>query len=121
MLHVATVCSMSGRRKRGAPISYRPPAGMAAEFRMRVLNSGLSVNAFITQAVFGQKAPPTRRSATLDQKMVAQLLSQSARIADKLEEADMFGPAGQQAAVEECRQELIEIRSCLMAALGRSP
>jgi len=48
------------KKNREAPISYRPPETLREEFRARVEKSGLSVNAFITQAVFA--SPPPRQS-----------------------------------------------------------
>ena len=112
---------MTRRKKREAPISYRPPTGLSAAFRERVLNSGLSINAYITQSVFGQAARRSSRVAPVDQKMVAQLLSQSAKISDRLEIVSQHNPASHETLLEECRSELAEIRTCLMVALGRSP
>lgn len=115
---------MNDRRpkKRPAPISYRPPQGLSADFRARVQNSGLSVNAFITAAVFGQSAPRSSRNAPLDQKLVAMLLSQAARISSRLEQAvPPNGDSARTAVLKECRDELAEIRGCLMQALGRDP
>lgn len=110
------------KKKRAAPISFRPPEGMREEFRARVQNSGLSVNAYITAAVFGQAAPRAPRPPPLDQKMVAKLLSQAARISDRLEIGVQRSSDAEDAlSLQECRAELAEIRSCLMLALGRTP
>lgn len=109
-------------KKREAPISYRPPKELSEEFRARVQNSGLSINAYITASVFGQAAPRSPRSAPLEQKMLAMLLSQAARVSGRLDDV-----AGQSADPEhalilaECRHELAEIRGALMLALGRKP
>lgn len=113
---------MNDRRpkKRPAPISYRPPQGLSADFRARVQNSGLPVNAFITAAIFGQSAPRSSRRSPLDQKMVAMLLSQAARISSRLEQVVPPGSdTGQTVLLQECRDALTEIRGCLMQALGR--
>ena len=52
-------------KKRDAPISYRPPADLADEFRRRVEASGLPVNAYITRADLQRRHsarhPPSRR------------------------------------------------------------
>ena len=112
---------MSTRKKRVAPVSYRPPTGLSAAFRERVHNSGLSTNACITQAIFNQEAPRAKREASMDQKMVAMLLSQSAKINDRLEIVIQFNPASHSHLLEECRSELVEIRTCLMLALRHSP
>ena len=114
------------RPKREAPISYRPPERLREEFYTRVLNSGLPVSAFITAAVFGREAPRARRLPPLEQQMLTQLLSQSARISDGLRAAPQRPPptaeaAAQAALLKECRDELAEIRTCLMNILGRDP
>lgn len=121
MSDVVNVCGMTRRTKREAPISYRPPTGLSAAFRERVLHSGLSINAYITQAVFGQAVGRAQRDTPIDQKMVALLLSQSARISDRLETVNNHNPASHETLLEECHAELAEIRTCLMIALGRSP
>lgn len=112
---------MTRRQKREAPISYRPPTGLSVAFRERVLNSGLSINAYITQSVFGQEAPRVRRATSVDQKMLASLLSQSAKINGHLETISHHNPTSHETMLAECRTELAEIRTCLMLALGRSP
>lgn len=111
------------RKRRKAPISYRPPERLREEFRTRVANSGLSINAFITAAVFGQEAPRARPAPPVDRQMVALLLSQAARINDRLQAAASLSPdpAHTSSLLAECRDELAEIRTCLMLALGRDP
>ena len=113
-----TVESMS-RKRRKAPVSYRPPEKLRDEFHARVLKSGLSINAFITAAVFEAEAPRARRRSSLDQKMAAMLLSQAARIGDRLGEPLPGSPVAHATALRECRDELSEIRTCLMHLLGR--
>jgi len=39
------------RKKREAPISYRPPAALREEFFARVEKSGLSASGFITKSI----------------------------------------------------------------------
>jgi hypothetical protein len=111
---------MAGRKKREAPVSYRPPEKLRGEFLARVRNSGLSINAFITKAVFAMSAPRARKAAPLDQKQAAALLAQAAVIADRL-----AALPGDESASEEglraCRDELVLIRTCLMQVLGREP
>lgn len=108
------------RSKRDAPVSYRPPERLRDEFRARVSNSGLSTNAFLTAAIFGQAAPRAVRTPSLDQKTLALLLSQTARISDRLGSPQVVAE-GDAAHLAACRAELTEIRTCLMLALGRSP
>lgn len=89
---------------------------------MRVQGSGQSINAFITEAVFGQAAPRARPISSLDRKLAAMLLSQAARINDRLEQACRAPAEGNHnLLLQECRDELAEIRSYLMLALGREP
>jgi hypothetical protein len=114
-----TVCPMA-RKKREAPISYRPPKRMRDEFHSRVRESGLSISGFITRAVFGARAPRARSRSALREEMVAQLLSQAARLADLLGQAPQGSPA-HTALLQEARAELVEIRAALLALLGREP
>jgi hypothetical protein len=109
------------RTTRDAPISYRPPARLREEFHARVASSGLSANAFITAAVFSADAPRARRSPKLDRQMVAMLLSQAARINDHLRSVNATTTDQQAGLLRECRDELSEIRTCLMHLLGRDP
>lgn len=107
-------------KKRPAPISYRPPERLRDEFHLRVTNSGQSINAFITEAVFGQTVPRARPISSLERKLAAMLLSQAARINDRLEQACGVSDEGDHShLLQECRDELAEIRSYLMLALGR--
>jgi len=109
------------RKRRHAPVSYRPPEHLREEFHDRVFNSGLSVNAFITRAVFGLLAPRARRTSPIDQQMAAMLLSQAARISDRLSPFNVVAgdAAAHAATLEACQNELTAIRTCLMDALGR--
>jgi hypothetical protein len=78
------------------------------------------MNAFITSAVLGQDAPRARPISSLDRKLAAMLLSQAARINDRLEQAYGSSDEGDHdLLLQECRDELAEIRSYLMLALGR--
>lgn len=108
------------KKKRAAPVSYRPPERLSDEFRARVQNSGLSINAFITAAVFGKAAPRSKKTAPLDQKMAALLLSQAARINDRLLQNANPDHPSHSVILEECRGELAEIRTCLLEVLGRT-
>lgn len=113
---------MNRKQKREAPISYRPPIGLRAEFETRLQGSGLSTNAFITAAIFGEAAPRPRRVTMLERQMIGQLLSQAARIHDRLmSAASSSSGATHTAAIEDYRAELVEIRSCLLRALGKAP
>ncbi len=71
---------MSDRKdkKRDAPISYRPPKDLQAEFLARVEKSGLSTSAFITKAVFSQAPYRQSRRPVPEQKLLARLLGEAA-------------------------------------------
>lgn len=112
--------SRMARKKREAPVSYRPPANMRDEFAARVQGSGLSVNAFITRAVFGGAAPRARPKTRLDRATAATLLAQAATIADRL--AGLPQSASEcDDTLRACRDELLLIRTFLMQLAGREP
>lgn len=88
---------------------------------MRISGSGLPRNAFFTAALFGEvPRSKTRRSASLDRQMVGELLSQAARLHDDLVllKARPFAPSE---SITQALRELVEIRTCLMLALGKDP
>lgn len=104
--------------KRPAPISIRPPASLRDEFYARAKNSGLSMNAFVMQVVFGNSST----KPVMDKKMLALLLSQAAKINSHLEEMGHSSSDSQNFLIlEECRHELSEIRAALLLELGKKP
>jgi len=110
-------------KKRASPISYRPPADLADEFKRRVEASGLSVNSFITRALFGANAPRAARTQHIEKQMLAQLLARSGAIRDALDEA--VRAAGDDTrlaeAVEKAATELEIIATALLKIMGRGP
>src|SRR5271170_6925036 len=91
--------------KREAPISYRPPKELRAEFERRVNASGLSTSAFITKSVFGADPPRQSRRPSIEHQAVAQILGELARVRDQLHSiAVASGPT---------------ISPCISAAPGR--
>ncbi|MDW3098641.1 MAG: hypothetical protein R8J41_11135 [Alphaproteobacteria bacterium] len=98
--------------KRTAPISYRPPAKLADEFEARVRASGLSTNAFLSEAVFRKKGfgGGVRRH-------LATLLAACAEIKDLLR--SIKAREGEPEALERVEAELRLIRTALMQLLGR--
>lgn len=105
-------------KKREAPISYRPPYELREQFPARVAESGLSVNAFITAAVFGEDSPKPARRASASRADVARLLAETALLNERLK-----GLAGDvdPALLADAAQNLREIRAACLKALGRSP
>jgi len=65
-------------KKRQSPFSYRPPEDLRAEFERRVTESGLSINAFLTEAWRGRN-----RHRPAELKLLAQLLAACAEFADQ--------------------------------------
>lgn len=109
---------MTEKTKREAPISYRPPQELQEQFRARVEESGLSVNAFITAAVFGDTAPKPARRASALRADVARLLAETALLNERLK--CLVGDADP-ALLDDAVRDLREIRAACLKALGRSP
>jgi len=109
---------MTEKDKREAPISYRPPHELREQFRARVEDSGLSVNAFITAAVFGEDAPTPARRASASRADVARLLAETTLLNERLK--GLVGDADPALLVDAVR-DLREIRAAGLRALGRSP
>lgn len=105
-------------KKREAPISYRPPYELREQFRARVEESGLSVNAFITAAVFGDDAPKPARRASASRAEVSRLLVAVTLLTARLK--DLVGDADP-ALLDDAIRDLREIRAACLKALGRSP
>jgi len=109
-------------RKREAPISYRPPKDLRAEFEQRVLASGISTSAFITRCVFGRDPPRRSRRPSIEHQDVAKILAALAQLRDQLEAIAVHLEEGGQVAptvIAESVQPLTEIRSLCFKALGR--
>lgn len=111
---------MTDESKREAPISYRPPAHLREQFRARVEKSGLSVNAYITRAVFDAAPPRQSRRPALAQQDLARLLAETAALRARL---DAVPVDGEREALlhEEAVRSLHDIRLLLMQAMGRAP
>ncbi len=99
-------------KKRPAPYSYRPPVSLADEFDARVRASGLSTNAFITEAVFSKRGPASGVRIEL-----AQLLTACAEIKDLIRSLNTDREI--EAASIRIDAELRLIRTALMRLLGR--
>ena len=110
-------------KTRDSPISYRPPADLAGEFRRRVEQSGLSVNAYITRAIFNAAIPRGTRRPPAEKQMLAHLLGRSAAIRDALDNATRV--AGDDPRIIEAAEgayaELKIIAAALMKMMERTP
>lgn len=100
--------------RRDAPISYRPPKALREEFYRRLEDSGLSMNAFITKGVLSSKSPRAQNERLL----LARLLQDAGRIADRLHEIR----SGEDApALKSALDDLAHIRAALLLLMGRRP
>lgn len=100
--------------RRDAPISYRPPKALREEFYRRLEESGLSMNAFITKGVLGNKSPRAQNERLL----LARLLQEAASIADRLHD---MRPGEDEAALKAALDDLAHIRAALLVLMGRRP
>lgn len=98
--------------KRPAPVSWRPPHGREREFARMVAASGLSANAFITQAVF-------RSRNRVERVQLARLLKEAQDIRDELAQLRLEGAAGNALAIEQAEQTLIAIAAGILRLMGR--
>lgn len=96
------------------PVSYKPPKHLRAEFNRMVSDSGLSRNAYITEAIFGGT-----RHRPAEQKFLGRILGMCGLISDQLREPSFSSNEQVISLLEQSRDELIKIRSLLMQALGR--
>lgn len=100
--------------KRERPISYRPPKDRRAHFEAMVAESGLSVNAFITECIFGRS-----RHRPAELQKLAQILGQCADIADQLRNIRLLGAEPSTPIIENMADELRLIRTAIMSRMGR--
>ena len=100
--------------KRKSSRSYRPPRHLEAELDRRVSQSGLSFNAFITEAWHGRS-----RHRPAELKLLGQILATCGHIADTLRAVRLSGPDNCVLLLEQIRDELILIRNAIMSRLGR--
>lgn len=102
--------------KRPAPISIRPPARLSDEFYARAKNSGLSMNAFVMDAVFGNGST----NLVMDKKSLALLLSQEAILVGLYQEVlKRTSDPVAKSLIEQCLDVSDEKRADIVKALGR--
>lgn len=99
---------------RDKPYSYRPPKDRRDQFEVMVAESGLPMNAFITECVFGRS-----RHRPAEMQKLAQILGQCAAIADALREIRMDRAENSTLSVEAALEELRHVRSEIMDRMGR--
>ena len=106
---------MSEKKKRPSPYSYRPPEARRDAFERLVAASGLSVNAFLTEAVFGRN-----RHRPGELKQLAAILARCGHIADALRESGQTAQTDT-LLLEPLKDDLTEIRFALFLLMGRKP
>ncbi len=111
------------RKKREAPISYRPPASLRDEFQARVEKSGLSTSAFITKSIFNQAAPRASRRPPIEKKLLAKLLAEAGAIRQSLHDLSGANRSDPENAhlIAQALETLIDIRTAIMKVSGRKP
>ncbi len=109
-------------KKRSSPISYRPPEGTRSELFVRQLKSGLCMNAFITEAIFGMPSPRQVRRPPIEKAELARLLALAANIRDQLDalQNDPSIPERDDQ-LDRALDDLNVLRSAIFSALGRTP
>jgi hypothetical protein len=108
-------------KKRAAPISYRPPQSLREEFSARVQKSGLSTCGFITHSIFSTPPPRQSRRPSIEQKLLARLLNEAAKIHGDLQQFSSCEGGEVAAQIEAATEELAIIRTALLKAMGRNP
>jgi len=108
-------------KKRVAPISYRPPQSLREEFSARVEKSGLSICGFITHSIFNTPPPRQSRRPPIEQKLLAKLLNEAAKIHGDLQRVDSIDHEDILVQIEAATEELTIIRTALLKAMGRNP
>lgn len=108
-------------RKRSAPISYRPPEDLRGELYARHLKSGLSMNAFITESIFGKRVPRQTRRPPVEEVELVKLLALAASIRDELASLQDTPQDHQMAErLVKALDDLSVLRSAIFSAIGRS-
>ena len=102
--------------KRRAPNSYRPPRDKEDEFDARVAASGLSINGFLNDCVFGKNS---RWPGEI--KALALLLGRAAHIRDHLHEVLLSASDKEARVIKAAMDELTEIRAALLILMRRRP
>lgn len=112
------IMTANDKQTRTPPISWRPPSARRAEFDALVAESGLSQNAFLTEAVFARGRHRKSEMLTL-----ARILGQAQTQSDLLrgfESAARMDPEIRTLLAEIFDQQA-EIRTALFLLMGRKP
>jgi len=109
---------MADQKKRKSSRSYRPPRHLEAELDRRVASSGLSFNAFLTEAWRGRN-----RIRPDENLKLAQILGLGQTVVERLKPFNAAAARDPEikALLEEIRLILIEIRTALFSLMGRKP
>lgn len=103
--------------KRKSSLSYRVPKALEAELERRLALSGLTVNAFLTEAWYGRS-----RIRPDENLKLAQLLAEEQRQSDLLRSLDIDALELPQihALLETIAEEKMLIRTALLRLMGRA-
>lgn len=104
------------KKRRPAPISYRPPKAREEEFDALVSASGLSVNAFLTDAVFRNG-----RYKQADLALLNRLIAEMAASRDLLRELPIDDDEELRAVLDRVLEAQLEIRNAILIYTGRKP
>lgn len=107
------------QKKRLPPLSIRLSAEERAELERRAEMLGISPHAYAKSRLFDTPPPRRPRRPPLEARLIVQFLAAAARVQDQLHDVAQAGGADHALALEQARDELIEIRAALMKALGR--
>ena len=111
--------SEKDKKKRPAPVSYRPPEELREAFHERVNESGLNTSAYITRAVFGQQPGRRTRRPPIEEKLLAKLLAEAAQIRTLLAEIKKSGDPKDALDHDELVMLLQDIRNAILKSIGR--
>ena len=81
----------------------------------------MSTCAFITKSVFDTAPPRQSRRPPLEEKLLARLMNEAAKIHDDLQQLDAADHDEISEQIDTATGVLIEIRAALLKAMGRNP
>ncbi|MCA9466837.1 MAG: plasmid mobilization relaxosome protein MobC [Nitrospira sp.] len=113
----------SEKRQRTKMLSVRFNEQEADALRSLADRAGLSVSSLMRRALLNTPPPRAARRPTVNHKAVAQLLGQLGKIGTNINQLAKQANAGrfQANSIELAMQDLMELRTACLQALGREP
>ncbi len=102
------------KRQRSKTRTYRPPKGQEEKLDAIVRESGLSFNAFVTEAIFNRT-----RHRPSELRFLARILAECASVADRLRGLETMSDDEIIQTLKCVLEELRMIRTLLMQPMGR--